>query len=209
MKKATGKLLALALAMGAGQALAQTGNEMDGWHPFVSMGLTVGGDTIMTATYSNGDSEDINAGEMFQFGAGVQLQLADSPVMVALSANYHADTANASNGKAEFKRYPLEAIAYYRSSDKWRFGLGLRYVLSPEAASDVDGGPHEKLQFDNTVGAVAEIGYGVTKHFWLSLRAVSESYQPSTYTLNGTNYNVSGAKSVDGSHVGLNMLYAF
>lgn len=204
MKKATGGLLALALALGAGQAKA--GDEMDGWHPFVSMGLTVGGDTIITVDYTNGDSEDVKAGEIVHFGGGVQLQLADSPLMVALSANYHVANASAKNGDAEFTRYPLEAIAYYRGSDKWRFGLGLRYVLSPEASSDFS---NEKLQFDNALGAVAEIGYGLSKRFWISLRAVSESYQPSTYSQNGVSYNASGLQSVDGSHVGINALYAF
>jgi hypothetical protein len=206
MKKATGRLLGLALALGAGQALAQTGNAMDGWHPFVSMGLTFGGDTIITVDYTNGDSEDVKAGEIVQFGAGVQLQLADSPLMVALSANYHVADAAAQNGKAEFVRYPLEAIAYYRSSDKWRFGLGLRYVLSPEASSDFS---NEKLQFDNALGTVVEVGYAVSQHFWLNARIVNESYQPRTYTRNGASYNVGNLRSADGSHVGINALYAF
>lgn len=207
LKKIAGAFCALAFVAGA--ASAQDADALAGFHPFVSMGLTVGGDTIVTANYSNGSSEDINAGELFQFGAGVQWKDAGSPFAFAFSLNYHADTANASNGKAEFKRYPLEAIAYYRTSDRVRVGLGLRYVLSPEATYNISGGNDEKLTYDDAVGALAEVGFGVTPHFWVSLRAVSEEYKPKTYTLNGTSFDASGGKVQDGSHFGINMLYLF
>lgn len=202
-------VLAMTLALAAGSASAQSGDGSDGLHGFIGVGLTNGGDKIFTANYSNGESENINAGELFQFGAGVQLNATNSPLALAFSINYHGDTANATNGKADFKRYPLEAIAYYRTSNSWRFGLGVRYVMSPTASYHVDGGNDEELKFDDAVGTVAEIGYGFTKSVWLSLRGVNEKYQPETYTLNGTTFNVSNAEKVDGSHVGINVVYLF
>lgn len=197
---------AMTLALAAGSAAAQGG---DGLHAFLGVGLTNGGDTLFTANYSNGDSEDINAGELIQFGIGVQWNATNSPLALAFSINYHGDTANAANGEADFKRYPLEAIAYYRTANSWRFGLGVRYVLSPTASFLIDGGTDEELTFDDAVGAVAEIGYGFTPSVWLNLRGVSEKYQPETYRLNGTTFKVSNAAKVDGSHVGLNLVYLF
>lgn len=202
-------VLATTLALAAGSVAAQDSNGSDGLHGFLGVGVTNGGDKLFTANYTNGDSENIDAGELFQFGAGVQWNAANSPLALAFSLNYHADTANATNGKADFKRYPLEAIAYYRTSNSWRFGLGVRYVMSPTASFHVDGAADEELKFDDAVGAVVEIGYGFTKSAWLNLRAVNEKYQPETYTLAGATFNVSNAEKVDGSHFGINLVYLF
>lgn len=207
--KNLGAALAMTLALAAGSAAAQGTDGSEGAHAFFSFGLTNGGDKLFTANYSNGDSEDINAGELFQFGAGVQWNASNSPLALAVSINYHGDTANATNGKAEFKRYPLEAIAYYRTSNSWRFGLGVRYVMSPTASFQIDNVSDEELTFDDAVGAVAEIGYGFTPSVWLNLRGVNEKYQPETYRLNGTTVNVGNAEKVDGSHVGINLVYLF
>lgn len=201
--------LAMTIALAATGASAQGGDGSEGLHAFLGIGLTNGGDKLFTANYANGDSENINAGELFQFGAGVQWNATNSPLALAVSINYHGDTANATNGKAEFKRYPLEAIAYFRTSNSWRFGLGVRYVMSPTASYHVDGVTDEELTFDDAVGAVAEIGYGFTQSVWLNLRGVNEKYQPETYRINGTTFNVSNAEKVDGSHVGINVVYLF
>jgi hypothetical protein len=205
-KMVTGKRLALALLFASGQALAQTENAMDGWHPLLSAGITTGGDTIWELEYEDGDSTEIKGGNLFQIGAGVQYRSPDSPIDVVLSANYHVDMSNASNGKAYFKRYPLEAVAYYRTAERWRFGLGLRYVLSPKANLDIDGfgGTHQRFEFDNAVGVVGEAGFSLTKNMWLNLRFVNESY-----TLNSANGQPAKGPDLDGSHAGLNLLLVF
>lgn len=208
-RKNLGAALAVTIALAAGGAAAQSGDGKDGVHGFLGIGLTNGGDRLFTANYVDGESEDINAGELFQFGAGVQWNASNSPLALAVSINYHGDTANASNGKANFKRYPLEAIAYYRTANSWRFGLGVRYVMSPTATYQVDNVTDEELSFDDAVGAVAEIGYGFTPSVWLNLRGVNEKYQPETFRVNGTTVNVSNAEKVDGSHVGINLVYLF
>jgi hypothetical protein len=208
MYKAVQKSLAIAvlstLAMSA-HADQLTG----GFHPVVNVGITGGGDTIATTQYSNSTSQDIKAGGLFQIGGGVLWQATDMPLATQFTVNYHVDDNTASNGSATFDRVPIELTLFYTGVDKWRFGGGVRFVQSPKYRGHIDGVSDQAINFKNTTGALVEIGYGFTPHMWLNLRFVSESYQPTTYTENGVTTDVSGAQSFDGSHVGLNFVYAF
>jgi hypothetical protein len=183
--------------------------EDSGFRPFVSAGMTFGGDTIATATYTDGSTDSIKGGELFQVGGGVQMSLPGSGMLLSFGIHYHADIANASNGKLEFTRIPFEGILYYPLNDKWILGGGFRYTVSPKATSRVDGGNNEEVTFKDSTGALIEIAYAMNPKAWLSLRFVSEEYKVESATLNGFNVNVAGAKPVDGSHVGAFIRYAF
>jgi hypothetical protein len=180
-----------------------------GIRPFISAGMTFGGDTIATANYTDGSSDSIKGGELFQIGGGVQMGLPSSSMLLSFGINYHFDIANASNGKLEFTRIPFEGILYYPLSDKWIVGGGFRYTISPKAMSRIDGGNREEVTFKDSAGVLVEIAYAVQPKTWLALRFVSEEYKAESATLNGTSVSVAGAKPVDGSHVGLMFRHAF
>lgn len=189
---------------------AQAAGQLDGGlHPVLSIGLTGGGDTIATAKYSNGTSQNINAGGLVQLGGGVLWQASDIPLATQFSVNYHVDGFSASNGDGTFDRMPIELAFFYTGVDKWRFGGGVRFVQSPKYKSHIDNVSDQQLNFKNTTGLLIEGGYGFTPHMWLSLRLVSEKYKPTTYTANGVTTDVSNTASYDGSHIGLNFMYAF
>ena len=203
------RIAAVALTFAASSAFAQ--NTGSNTHFVVVAGLTGGGDTIATANFTNGDSENINAGALLQFGAGLIWEVPNSPVAIQVTANFHvSDSSSADNGSLKFSRFPLEAIAYYTDVPQWRFGVGMRATQSPVYKGRVKGSPSESLDFKDAVGTILEAGYSFSPRAWVNVRYVSEKFQPTTYTLGGSSVNfTSDAKKVDGSHFGVSFLYQF
>jgi len=178
-----------------------------GFHVTMNVGMTYGGDTIGTVTFTDGSTKNLKGGALFQFGLGGLYQFEDRPLALMLSANYHLDTINAKNGSASFDRFPIEALAYYTGKEKFRFGGGVRIVNGAELSTDIGGS--DKYTFDTTRGFVAEIGYQLDPHGWLNFRFVSEKYQAKTRVVNGTTYSMAGSVPADGSHLGVNFTYEF
>jgi hypothetical protein len=206
------KFVQRSLAIAALSSIAVTAQAAPldgGLHLVLNAGITGGGDTIATAHYSNGTSESIKAGGLLQLGGGLLWQATSIPMATQITANYHVDDITASNGNAKFDRIPIELTFFYTGIDKWRFGAGARFVQSAKYTSHVDNGNDESMDFKDTTGALIEVGYGFTPHMWLNLRFVSERYRPKTDTFNGVTVNASNLRSYDGSHIGLNFLYAF
>ncbi|WP_148415288.1 hypothetical protein [Noviherbaspirillum massiliense] len=202
-------LLSLAGTALAAPFLAHAADPNPGVHFILTGGLTDGGDTILTARYRNGYSDNIKSGGLVQLGAGVLVQMKDVPLATSFTVNYHVDDASARNGSLRFERVPLELLAFYTGVERWRFGGGVRFVQSPKATSDVDD-EKETLKFKNTTGAVLEAGFGITPSAWINVRYVSEKYRPKRFTAaNGVTTDVSGEPSIDGSHFGVNFLYQF
>lgn len=183
--------------------------EPSQFQPFLVGGLTFGGDRLATAVFTNGESENIDAGELIQIGGGLLWNLPDSLVSVGLSLNYHTDSSTAENGEVEFTRYPIELLAHYRFAQDWRVGGGLRYVVSPEFEGHIDFVTNETVKFDNALGLVLELGYAVTENFRVNARYVREEYDLKSRTVNGFDQSIAGVPSVDGSHFGINASYAF
>lgn len=147
-----------------------------GFHLFMVGGMTYGGDTVFTALYTNGSSNKIKGGSLFQGGLGGLYQLEGTPLALALSANWHFDSASGSNGSVLFSRWPIEVLAYYTGKERLRIGGGVRFVSGAETTAKVNG-ITETMTFDNTRGLVAEIGYQLSNEGWLNFRLVSEKYQ--------------------------------
>jgi hypothetical protein len=180
-----------------------------GPHFILNAGITYGGDTVATATYTNGKSTSIKGGSLFQFGLGGLYQFETSPVALLLSANYHTDSSKASNGDMSFTRMPIEVLAYYTGAEHFRIGGGARFVSSAEASVTINGST-DKIAFDNTTGIVAELGYHTGPTTWLNFRYVSEKYQGNTRTLpSGTKTSLAGTTPMDGSHFGVNFTFEF
>lgn len=210
-------LAALVLLAGAGAG--QADEDRAGWRPFVVAGLTRGGDVIDESTVldSSGapkSTQRLYAGNLVQFGAGAMWTARSLPLSIALSANYHFDDMTGRTENTTFIRYPLEAIAYYVTEARdWRAGLGFRYVYRPRIKGKY---PEQtprldyEVKFENTTGLVAETGWAVGDNAWLNVRAVRELYKYESQVVNGVYTDLSGLTGkVNGSHVGINLLYAF
>jgi hypothetical protein len=203
-----------ALALGEQPAMnrptyAQNIATKPGAHLVLIAGFTSGGDTIATATYSDGSSKNVKGGGLAQFGLGASYQFQNTPLALLLSANYHYHTAAASNGDITFSRVPIEVLAYYTGVERCRFGAGVRLVNSPVASKTINGST-DKITFDKTTGTVVEFGYKMAPSTWLNLRYVSEKYQGNTRTYsNGTTASLTGTQPVSGNHFGVMLGFEF
>jgi len=166
------------------------------------LGVTEGGDNLATVYYSNGGRQDIRAGALLHFAAGVLWQPEDMPFSWQATYGYHVNEAYASNSSTRFSRFPLEVLAFYNGVGRWRFGGGVRFVNDAEFRSDI--GSVSSVKFDNTTGVVAEVGYDFGRALWLSCRFVAEKYRPKS--LNGA---PAQGPDVNGDHVGIYFTVGF
>jgi hypothetical protein len=129
--------------------------------PLLKAGFDLGGDTMVTAVFTNGDTETIKANEGFYLGGGVALIDAARNVEVHLSLAYKFAAVDARNGDIEWTRFPLEALAFYRFP-RVRVGGGLAYHMSPKLeGSGVVGGLDVK--FKNALGAILQTDWRITE----------------------------------------------
>jgi len=164
---------------------------------FLGAGLTVGGDNLITATYTDGSTSKISAGGLAQLTAGVQYRFTEK-LSSSLSLSYHMDNATASNGSIRFDRTPVELLGHYAVTPSVRLGGGVRLVNNAKVSSSGIASGLD-TEFKSTTSLVVEGEYFPTPKVGVKLRLVNESYKPNN------NSNV----KVDGSHIGLIGSYYF
>jgi hypothetical protein len=180
---------AIGLTLVSTFAAAQMGGE-ERPRFILGLGVTGGGATLARVTYTNGDSQNISAGGLVMFYGGVEAPIG-SLVSLQVTAGYHLDDTNASNGRVRFSRYPIDVLAIFPASDKLRFGAGAQFVTNPRLkGSGVASGVDQK--YDSTVGLVIEGEYRFAPWFGLKLRGVAEKFKESDT-----------GNSVSGNHGGL------
>lgn len=180
-----------------------------GLHFVANAGFSFGGDTIAIAQYTDGSDQRIKAGGMLEFGGGVIYEASDLPLAAQLTANYHVNDTDANNGTMRFHRFPIEATLFYTGVEQWRFGIGARSVQSPRYVSQIKGAVSETLEFDNTTGAIAEVGYAISPKLWVNFRYVSEKYNANKYTVGSRSVSVRSIAPVKGDHVAISASYQF
>lgn len=153
-------------------------------------GITYGGDELAKVRFLDGGSQKIKAGSLLYVGAGFLARFSNTPISLQATINYHFDISTAENGDATFSRVPLEAIAFY-TKDKFRFGAGLSYHMSPELEIDTDFGGRTD-GFDDALGYVFQVDYLAAKNLALGGRILAIEYEASEVDF-----------SADGNSVGL------
>ena len=145
--------------------------------PFIKGGYDFGGEAIAEVVFTNGDRETIRANEGFYFGGGASILTEARTMEIELSANVKIGGVSGSNGEVDWRRYPLEALWFYRF-EKVRLGGGLTYHLNPKLdGSGVVGGIDTK--FDDALGVVLQGDWRVNEGLTLGLRYTSIEYQVS------------------------------
>jgi Outer membrane protein beta-barrel domain len=164
-------LLVLALAWPAHMLAADV-------RPFVKAGYDLGGDKVAEVVFTDGDSESIKANEGFYFGGGASIVTDAGTQEIELSISYKVGSVNGSNGDVEFRRFPLEALWFYRFA-KVRLGGGLTYHLNPELdGSGVVGGGLD-VKFDDALGLVLQGDYRFGEKLTIGLRYTNLEYKVS------------------------------
>lgn len=165
----------------------------DTWRPFVGLGFTSGGDTLMKVDLvPEGSStryrEDISSGGGIDLRFGVSRRLGEWPLTLQLVAAYHNDQANGIRGeKIRFRRIPVEATLLWHATERTRIGFGVRKATHPTFKLD-------NIQFDDGAGGnitvsgkadlkaklayIVEAEYALTPSWGLKGRYVFESFRP-------------------------------
>ncbi len=181
----------LALILAVGVPLASLAADV---RPVVRIGFDFGGDKLASATFTNGSTDTIKAGEFIYLGGGLSVITDSKDIEVEVTLSYKNDNINASNGKIDWTRYPLDALVFYRMP-KFRLGGGLTYHLGPKlsgsgAASNING------NFDDSLGFLLEGDYLITQKVNVGLRYTNIKYKI-------------GGSSIDGSSIGITAGYRF
>jgi hypothetical protein len=191
MKQAiVASMIVATLFTAVGGAQAQTAVSQRSVRGILGLGVTGGGDTLASASYTDGTTQKIRAGGLVHVYAGAEFRVAPQVTLQA-TLGYHADdTRAADNGSLRFTRYPLEVLGHFQVDDAIRIGGGIRLINSAKLVGrGVLGNIND--EFDSTVGLVIEGEYLFARQFGVKLRGVSEEYKSTR--LNGT---------ASGSHVG-------
>lgn len=138
-------------------------------------GITYGGEHIVTARYTNGQTMDIDGGDSVALLVGLDYRI-NPQFSVQGTVGYHVDNAAGTDGDIRFERVPFELLGYYHASDKVRVGGGLRYVTATSLRTNgvADIGDYE---FKNTTSAVAEIEYLYSPQLGFKLRYVNDKFK--------------------------------
>ena len=157
----------------------------------LGVGETAGGDKLVIATYTDGSTDSISAGDGLAFYGGIGYHLNDA-VSLQGTIGYHSEsTKSASNGDVTFSRWPLELLAFYHVKEAFKIGGGIRLNKSPKVkGSGIASNINES--FDSTIGLVIEGEYLFSSKVGVKVRRVSEKYKQSGSPV-----------SVDGSHFGV------
>lgn len=165
------------------------------WRGVFRIGAEYGGDEVLTFEYEDGSTPSVTAGGGLLLSAGSSYR--------ALTRNGHAlelqgqlgfkwrTIPQANNQDANWIRFPLEVLAFYRAPSNVRVGAGLTAHLRNQlkASGDVANGT---VTFGNAPGVVLQAEY-VRRDFAFDLR-----YTQLTYSINGGGSGTVGASSIGG-----------
>ena len=144
------------------------------------MALEFGGESVAEILFTNGETQDMPAGQGLNVYAGGELALGQSEKFrLRGSLGFKYLTTQADNVHIRLTRVPIQLTANYMVTDKIRLGAGL--VMHQSIRLNL-GGLAANQAFQPATGFIVEASY----------RGVGLSFTPMTYQdLDGTSYNAS------------------
>ncbi len=173
MTGSTFRRLLPALALVVAAAVPAASHAVD-VRPMLKAGFDVGGDTLVTAVFTDGSTKSIKANEGFYFGGGASILSDSKDIEGEVSLSYKFASINASNGTIDWTRYPLDVLVFYRLP-QFRLGGGLTYHLSPKLSGSGPAG-NISTKFDDSAGFVLQADYLLQK-ITFGLRYTSLQYK--------------------------------
>ncbi len=190
-------------AVTAGAQSTDNTYQPKGLRPFIGLGLSTGGDTLMRVRNdaegaSSSDVTRIRAGDGLDLRVGLSLKLGDLPWSLQTAVVYHNDQTNGQdNTKYRFRRFPIEATLLWHATDRARIGFGVRKATRATVKIDhgrgtIDGVPNDdinmKIGMKASTGFIVETEYAVTPGWSLKGRYVYETFRekdPEGFLLGG------------------------
>ena len=160
--------------------------------PFVSMGLTGGGDTL--ATYpvvylGEIDNVDVKLGGNFFIYGGARIFWPAARLGVLLQGGAFVGGIGGYEESVDLTRWPVEAIAFYQAGPL-SLGAGVTHHLSPTFQEN--GLLNRGIDFEDATGAVVQAEYGFGQ-WGVGLRYSAIDYTFQGITLNADNWGLYGS----------------
>ena len=154
--------------------------------PFIIGGFAFGGKTLV-----NTSGEDLDAGGLLYFGAGVLFEPNNSNLMYQFSLGYKFDSVNFSgpSGDANVSVMPLDAVVFYKI-DTMRLGAGLTYYLNPKYELCFDAGGCSTANFDDSLGLVMELRHQFTDIMFWGARYTNVEYDIGADSVDASNLRI-------------------
>jgi hypothetical protein len=188
MKKLARATLLAALSVSAMAAQAAEPGKRGGF--LAQMDLDFGGDDIARLSFTDGDTQDVKAGQGIGIGIGGWFRPAASvPFELQGLLGYKVVFTAADNADIKVTRSTLQLNGVYRFPNNWYVGAGYVQHMSPELDGD---GFFEDVEFDDANGFNAEVGWR-----WIALHCTK------------IEYSTPGYEDVDASNVGIRFTYRF
>ena len=169
-------LIISTLSLAVGSVFA---NDNKSVKPLLGFGLTGGGETLVSARYSDGDNASIRSGGLASFVGGAEFRLAEN-MAVQTTIAYHVDRVNATNGSIRFQRLPLSLTGLYSVNKQVRLGLGIEHVANPEIrGTGVASAASES--FKSSTGLALEGEYLFSGNMGVKLRAVQHKFKSKVF----------------------------
>lgn len=151
---------------------------------YTEIGLEVGGDTLVSTS-----EEDLNIAGGVKLALGFQRYIGGfEDVGLLFSLGYLFDDIDASNGSAETDALVFEFI-YFRLFGPHRVGTGGSYHINPRYKDNLDG-IRTKINFDDSLGFVAQYIYSIMEGYQLGFRYTIMDYETNGTKLDADSFGV-------------------
>ena len=186
---AIGALAGITVAASGGAQAETYGQNRDQLGLVLETDAEIGGDNVVKVFYTNGDTQNIKAGQGVTLAAGVHYKPAGFPIDFAATAGYKFVTTAADNTDLRIERVVIKATGTYALPYNLWAAAGPVWHVGTKLKGD---GFVPNIDFGDAVGAT--VGFG-----W---RWVGISYTNIHYTSPYTG-------RIDGSNVGVSLMYKF
>ena len=189
MKKFVCAAALTAAAMTTAQAAqAADPEKRGGW--LMQVDFDYGGDDLAELEFTDGDSQNVKAGQGVALGVGGWFHpIESSPFEVQAILGYKAVFTAAENADIKVTRTTFQLNGIYRFENDWYVGGGLTRHMGPKLDGD---GFFDDIEFDDANGFTAEFGWR-----WIGLH----------YTK--MDYSSPGFEDADASNVGVRFTWRF
>jgi hypothetical protein len=167
---------------------------------FFTLEGLLGGSTLETITFDNGETDSIRAGSGAYLALGVAHLIFDQQMDIGLKGGILLDQVTAENDLGDkstlsFTRYPIDFFSHLWLG-RHIMGGGISYHINPTFKSDANS---HSTDYENALGVYAEYLY----HFVNTGTALGVKYINISYT------NESSGIETDGSGVGITFSQMF
>lgn len=169
----------------------------------LGMGLTNGGDTVVTAVFTNGTTTAITAGARYFFKVGADWRIS-SNFSAQGTIGYHGNTVKGADGELSFDRAFIEGLGFWHYLPRHRIGLGARQTSGTKLRGSGVASSLGTIEFSSSLGTVLEyewmIARNSTSGYGITLRYVTEKYTATSdngMPITGPEFN--------GNHMGIGL----